>query len=149
MERMRELHAVSSKEIDGSYIENEILELTVMLLMQLSNICSVSNNKCNSRLRKIRVSAQNFQLKGRYTRKNPHKLSQTYSRLVAMLFQQLVNRMCSHCLFPACWQVVNGLLTTYYKVVELNRLVTSCWNNLLSYRPAIQQFVNKLWVTTL
>jgi hypothetical protein len=74
MERMRELHAVSSKEIDGSYIENEILELTVMLLMQLSNICSVSNNKCNSRLRKIRVSAQNFQLKGRYTRKNAHKL---------------------------------------------------------------------------
>ena len=49
-----------------------------------------------------------------------------------MLFQQLVNRMCSHCLFQACWQVVNGLLTTCYKVVELNRLVTSCSNNLLS-----------------
>ena len=49
-----------------------------------------------------------------------------------MLFQQLVNRMCSHCLFPACWQVVNGLLTTCYAVVELNRLVTSCSNNLLS-----------------
>jgi hypothetical protein len=41
-------------------------------------------------------------------------------------------RMCSHCLFPAYWQVVNGLLTTCYKVVELNRLVTSCSNNLLS-----------------
>ena len=39
---------------------------------------------------------------------------------------------CSHFLFPACWQVVNGLLTTCYKVVELNRLVTSCSNNLLS-----------------
>jgi hypothetical protein len=49
-----------------------------------------------------------------------------------MLFQQLVNRMCSHCLFPACWKVVNGLLTTCYKVVELNRLVTSCSNNLIS-----------------
>ena len=49
-----------------------------------------------------------------------------------MLFQQLVNRMCSHCLFPACWQVVNGLLTTCYKIVELNRLVASCCNNLLS-----------------
>jgi hypothetical protein len=58
-----------------------------------------------------------------------HKLC---SRLVAMLFQQLVNRMCSHCLFPACWQVVHGLLTTCYKVAELNRLVTSCSNNLLS-----------------
>ena len=34
--------------------------------------------------------------------------------------------------------LVPGLLTTCYKVVELNRLVTSC------YRPAIQQFVNKL-----
>jgi hypothetical protein len=49
-----------------------------------------------------------------------------------MLFQKLVNRMCSHCLFPACWQVLNGLLATSYKVVELNRLVTSCSNNLLS-----------------
>jgi hypothetical protein len=49
-----------------------------------------------------------------------------------MLFQQLVNRMCLHCLFPACWQVINGLLTTCYKVVELNRLVISCSNNLLS-----------------
>ena len=34
-----------------------------------------------------------------YKRKN---VQQTCSRLVAMLFQQLVNRMCSHCLFPAC-----------------------------------------------
>jgi hypothetical protein len=49
-----------------------------------------------------------------------------------MLFQQLVNRMCSHCLFPARWQVVNGLLTTCYKDVELDGLVTSCSNNLLS-----------------
>jgi hypothetical protein len=49
-----------------------------------------------------------------------------------MLFQQHVIRMCSHCFFPACWQVVNGLLTTCYRVVELNRLVTSCSNNLLS-----------------
>jgi hypothetical protein len=38
----------------------------------------------------------------------------------------------THCLVPACWQVVNGLLTTCYKVVELNRLVASCSNNLLS-----------------
>jgi hypothetical protein len=36
------------------------------------------------------------------------------------------------CLFPACWQVVNGLLTTCYKVFELNRLVISSSNNLLS-----------------
>jgi hypothetical protein len=40
--------------------------------------------------------------------------------------------MCSHCLFPACWQVVNGSLTTCYTVVELIRLVTGCSNNLLS-----------------
>jgi hypothetical protein len=68
-----------------------------------------------------------------HTHIKTHKLQQTCSRFVAMLFQQLVNRICSHCLFPACWQVVNGLFTTNcYKVVELNRLVTSCSNNLLS-----------------
>jgi hypothetical protein len=38
--------------------------------------------------------------------------------------------MCSHCLFPARWHVVNGLLTTCV-VVELNSLVTSCSNNFL------------------
>ena len=32
----------------------------------------------------------------------------------------------------ACWQVGIDLLTTCYKVVELNRLVTSCSNDLLS-----------------
>ena len=79
-----------------------------------------------------------------YTRKNAQfvtKLQQTCSNadklleqscVVTRLFQQLVNRMCSHCLFPACWKVVNSLLTTCYKVVELDRLVTSCSNNLLS-----------------
>jgi hypothetical protein len=67
-------------------------------------------------------------------------VQQTCSRLVAMLFQQLVNRMCSHCLFPACWQLATRLLssTNLLQVVP-----TTC------YRPAIQQFVNKLWVTTL
>jgi hypothetical protein len=73
-----------------------------------------------------------------------------------MLFQQLVNRMCSHCLFPACWQVVNSLLTTAVDSQLATRFLTStgllqvvpttCY---LCYRPAIQQFVNKLWVTTL
>jgi hypothetical protein len=63
-----------------------------------------------------------------------------------MLFQQLVNRMCSHCLFPACWQVVNGLLTTCYKV-------NGCWAQQTCYK-LFQQLVivlqfNKLWVTTL
>jgi hypothetical protein len=61
-----------------------------------------------------------------------HRLQQTYIRLVAMLFQQLVNRMCSHCLFPACWQVVYGFLGTCYKVVELNRLVIVLQFNTLS-----------------
>jgi cytidyltransferase-like protein len=31
-----------------------------------------------------------------------HKLQQTCSGFVAMLFQLLVNRMCSHCLFSVC-----------------------------------------------
>jgi hypothetical protein len=66
-----------------------------------------------------------------YTRKNAQvvtNLEQTCSNAVPTTCQQV----CSHCLFPACWQVVNGLLTTCYKVIELNRLVTSCSNNLLS-----------------
>jgi hypothetical protein len=66
-----------------------------------------------------------------YTRENAANVvtNLTCSRLVAMLFQQLVNWVaCSHRLFPACWQVVNGLLTTCYKV-ELNRQVvpTTCY----------------------
>ena len=40
--------------------------------------------------------------------------------------------MCSHCLFPACWQVATSLQQTCYKLNELNSLVTSCSNNLLS-----------------
>jgi hypothetical protein len=62
---------------------------------------------------------------------------------VMQLFQQLVTRM--HCLFPACWKVVNGLLAfaatarllteeTCYKlclnnslfVLQFNNLVTTC-----------------------
>jgi hypothetical protein len=52
----------------------------------------------------------NMQVKYTHVRIN---LQQTH---VAMLFQQLAN----------------GLLITCYKVVELNRPVTSCSNNLLS-----------------
>jgi hypothetical protein len=77
--------------------------------------------------------------------------TQGSSKLVAVLFQQPVNRMCSHCLFLACWQVVNGFLTTCYKVVELNRLVTSCSNNLLSScnSTICQQVVSDILVATL
>ena len=60
-------------------------------------------------------------------------------------------RMCSHCLFPACRQVANnGLLTTCYKVVELNRLVTGCSNNLLSScnSTICQQVVSDNFVAT-
>jgi hypothetical protein len=41
-----------------------------------------------------------------------------------MLFQQLVNRMCSHCLFPTYSHFLSDLLATCYKVAELNRPVT-------------------------
>jgi hypothetical protein len=53
------------------------------------------------------------------------------SRLVAMLFQQLVNRICSicsHCLFPACWQLCWDLLQVVETCYKLLRLVTSCWD---------------------
>jgi hypothetical protein len=63
-----------------------------------------------------------------------------------MLFQQLVNRMCSHCLFPACWQVVNGLLSSCNSTINLS---TSCewqsWTNLITaLLTALLQLVDKL-----
>jgi hypothetical protein len=70
-----------------------------------------------------------------YTRKNAQvvtNLQQTCSNAVPTTCQQDVFAL-----------LVPSLLTTCYKAVELNGLVTSC------YRPAIQQFVNKLRVTTL
>jgi hypothetical protein len=84
-----------------------------------------------------------------YTRKNAQvvtNLQQTCSNAVPTTCQQDV---LSHCLFLACQQVINSSLKTCYKVVELNNndflqvVPTTC------YRPAIQQFVNKLRVTTL
>jgi hypothetical protein len=80
----------------------------------------------------------------RYTRKN--------AQVVTLLQQTCSNAVpttCQQDVFPlhACSQLVGKLLITCYKVVELNRLVTSCSNT--CYRPAIQQFVNTLRVTTL
>jgi hypothetical protein len=95
------------------------------------------------------------QLIAYYTGKNAQvvtNLQQTCSNAVptTCVRQDVFNRMCSHCLFPACWQVVNGLLTTCCKVVELNRLVTSCSNNLLSScnSTICQQVVNDNLVAT-
>jgi hypothetical protein len=82
-----------------------------------------------------------------YTRKNAQVVTiKTYSRLVTMLFQQLVNRMCSHCLFPvvdklstACSQLATRLLSS----TDLLQVVpTTC------YRPAIQQVVSDNFVAT-
>ena len=57
----------------------------------------------------------------------------------------MLPRMCSHCLFPACWQVACWQLATrLLSSTDLLQVVpTTC------YRPAIQQFVNKLWLATL
>jgi hypothetical protein len=55
------------------------------------------------------------------------------TRLVTMLFQQFANMQDVFAqLIPSRWQIVNGFLTTCYKVVELNRFVRSFSNNLLS-----------------
>ena len=81
-----------------------------------------------------------------YTRKNAQlvtNLQQTCSKLVGTnLLQDLFAR-----LVPACWQVATSLQQTCCKLDELNSLVTSCSNNLLSC--CNQQLVNKLWVTYL
>ena len=56
-----------------------------------------------------------------------------------MLFQQLVNRMCLHCLFPACWQLATRLLSS----TDLLQVVPrTC------YRPAIQQVVSDNLIAT-
>jgi hypothetical protein len=56
----------------------------------------------------------------------------------------ILTRMCLHCLS------LTALLTTCYKVVELNRLVTSCSNNLLSScnSTSCQQVVSDNFVAT-
>jgi hypothetical protein len=73
-----------------------------------------------------------------------------------MLFQQLVNRMCSHCLFPSlltsCQRLVDNLLQgcwaqqTCYKlfqqlviVLQFNNFSTSC-----EWQPALLQLVDEL-----
>ena len=61
------------------------------------------------------------------------------SRLVAMLFQQLVIRMCSHCLFPALLQ----LATRFLSSTDLLQVVPT----LTCY--IVLQFVNNLSVSTL
>jgi hypothetical protein len=79
------------------------------------------------------------------TRKGAQVVTNLQQTSVATLFQQIVNRMCSHCLFPAGFQQL------------VDNLVQDCWAQQtcyklfqqLCYRPAIQQFVNKLLVTTL
>ena len=67
-----------------------------------------------------------------YTRKN----AQVVTNLQQCCSNNLSIRM--------CLEVVNGLLTTCYKVVELNIFVTSCSNNLLSscYSTICQQVVS-------
>jgi hypothetical protein len=76
---------------------------------------------------------------GVYLRKNAQvvtNLQQTCSNAVPTTSQQDVFVL-----------LVPSLLTTCYKVVKLDRLVTSFPTT--CYRPAIQQFVNKLRVTSL
>jgi hypothetical protein len=54
-----------------------------------------------------------------------------------MLFQQLVNSMCSNCLFPACWQLATRLSGStdllvvtsceWQSCTNLTRLLQACW----------------------
>ena len=68
-----------------------------------------------------------------YKRKNAQvvtNLQQTCSNVVPTTCQQDVFALLVPSLLTSVRQF--GLLTTCYKVVELNRRVTSCFNNLLS-----------------
>ena len=76
-----------------------------------------------------------------YARKNVQvvtNLQQTCSNAVPTTCQQDVFALLVPSLLTSCKRLVDNFC---YKVVELNILVC--------YRPAIQQFVNKLCVTTL
>jgi hypothetical protein len=67
-----------------------------------------------------------------YTRKNTQvATNETCSNAVPTTCQQDVFALLAPSLLTSC-QRLASLLTTCYKVVELNRLVTSCSNNLLS-----------------
>jgi hypothetical protein len=83
-----------------------------------------------------------------YTRKN----AQVVTNLQQTTCGNTVPTTCQQAVFPLLVQLVDklsvdGLLTTCYKVVELNKLVTSCSNNFLSScNSTICQ--PKLWVTT-
>ena len=84
----------------------------------------------------------------RTTHVKTHNLSQTCSRLVASLLQQLLGRMCSHWLSQACWQgcykPAADLLQAWWTQQPCYKFVpTTC------YWAASQQLVNKLWVTNL
>jgi hypothetical protein len=97
----------------GTKRETEIVEARTLV-----NSFSVQE------LRELGLSGHQFILKLFYTRKNTQvvpNLQQTCSNAVQTTCQQDVFAL-----------LVPSLLTTCYKVVELNRVVTSCSNNLLS-----------------
>jgi hypothetical protein len=68
-----------------------------------------------------------------------HNITFTYSISIT---DNLAPDMYQDCLFPACWQVVKGLFTSYYRVVDSTNLLqvvpTTC------HRPAIQQLVKQV-----
>ena len=70
-----------------------------------------------------------------------HNITFTYSFSFSNT-DNLAPDLYQDCLFPACWQVVKGLLTSYYRVVDSTNLLqvvpTTC------HRPAIQQLVKQV-----
>jgi hypothetical protein len=80
--------------------------------------------------------------------------SHAYARINAQVVTNL-QQTCSNAVPTTCQQdvfalLVPSLLTTCYKIVELNRLVTSCSNNLLSFcnSTICQQVVSDNLVAT-
>jgi hypothetical protein len=107
--------------------------------------------------RAIQYRRQLYEFRGtvyNYTRKNAQvvtNLQQTCSNAVPTTCQQDVFALLVPSLLTSCQrQVVNGLLTTCCKIVELNRPVTSCSNNLLSScnSTSCQQVVSDNLVAT-
>jgi hypothetical protein len=63
-----------------------------------------------------------------YTRQNAQVVTNLQQTCIAMLSNNLSSGCVnSHCLFPACWQVVNGLLTL--------KLLQGCWAQQLQIVP--------------
>ena len=87
-------------------------------------------SQVNEAMKKRKKRCLNQREENGMTNKRLHDI--IYTRVVTNLQQTCSNAVPTTCQQDVFALLVPSLLTTCYKVVELNRLVTSCSNNFLS-----------------